>query len=68
MQALFTIGDLRRRLGVPLHRLQYAVDTHGPQPAKRIGIQRVWTEDQLPAIEESLRRTADRGKTAGTAQ
>jgi len=62
MSAFLTIGDLRRRLGEPLHRVQYAIDKHGPAPAARIGIQRVWTEEQVPAVAEALRRTADRTK------
>ncbi|MHC4405407.1 MAG: hypothetical protein ACYTG0_37650 [Planctomycetota bacterium] len=68
---LLAISDLRRITGQPSHIIDYAVDRHGPEPAGRIGITRVWLREDLPRIQESLRRTAqhstlsERRETAG---
>jgi hypothetical protein len=59
---------LRRRLREPIHRLQYALNAYGPAPAGRVGIQRVWTEQQISAIQESLRKTAENRNVAEAVQ
>lgn len=67
MGQFLTIADLRRITGEPAHVLNFAIDRHGPQPVGRIGIARVWTEAELPAIRESLRKTAARSTTRAKA-
>jgi len=57
MSELLTISDLCRLTGVPLHVLGYALRRHGPPPAARIGIARVWGRDQLELVLASLRLT-----------
>ncbi len=59
MQRLFTITDLTKVIGKPEHIVNYAVKRHGPDPARRVGITRLWTEDQIPAVRASIARTAD---------
>ena len=58
MDDLLTIADLQRLTGLPLHKIIYSLRRYGPKPAGRIGITRVWHREDLPAILESLRRTA----------
>jgi hypothetical protein len=59
MSNALTISELRQLLGVPRHRITYALDRYGPAPAFRVGTLRFWGRDSLPAIEESLKRTTE---------
>ena len=59
MGDLLTISDLRRLTGEPAHVINHAIQRFGPEPKGRIGISRVWSNDDLPLIQESLRRTAE---------
>jgi hypothetical protein len=58
MGEFLTISDLRRLTGEPAHRINHVIGRFGPEPAGRIGISRVWRPDQVAAVKESLRRTA----------
>lgn len=58
MGDLLTLGDLRRITGQASHILNHAIERFGPEPAGRVGIARVWNRADLPAILESLERTA----------
>ncbi len=60
MGEFLTISDLRRITGEPAHRINHALNRFGPEPAGRIGIARVWRPDQVPALQESLRKTSER--------
>ena len=60
MGGFLTIADLRRITGEAAHILNHAIDRYGPDPAGRIGNARVWLREDLPRIQESLRRTAQR--------
>ncbi len=60
MGEFLTISDLRRITGEPAHRINHALVRFGPDPAGRIGIARVWRPDQVPAIQESLKKTSKR--------
>lgn len=51
---LMTIGELAIRLGVSTHRLKYAIDQYHIEPTRRVGIIRVWSEDQIFLIESAL--------------
>ena len=55
---LFTLGQLAERLDVPIHRLKYAIDIHGIKPRFRIGITRVWADEDVPRIKSALARVA----------
>ena len=61
---LFTLGQLAeevRKSGGPhvsTHQLKYAIDQYGIDPITRVGILRVWTEDEIPRIKRALARIA----------
>lgn len=59
MGDLLTITDLSRLTGEPAHIINHAILRFGPEPKGRIGISRVWPLEDLPLIEEALRRTAE---------
>ena len=58
--SILTMGDLKRVTGEPYHVVNHAVNRFGPQPRARIGIHRIWDSSDLPAIRDSLDRTAER--------
>jgi hypothetical protein len=62
MSDCLTLGDLRRITGEPAHVLNHALNRFGPEPAGRIGIVRVWRQDQVPAILASLQKTCARSR------
>ena len=64
MGDVLTVADLRRITGKPRHVICHALDRHGPEPAGRIGITRVWNRDDLPRIRESLAKTERRGSSS----
>ena len=55
---LLTLGQLAGRLDVSTHRLAYAIAQYPVKPRMRIGITRVWSEEDIPRIESSLARVA----------
>lgn len=55
---LLTITQIAKLENEPPHRVGYAIERYQIQPAQRVGIIRVFTRDQLPAIRAALRRTA----------
>ena len=55
---LLTLGQLADRLDVSTHRLKYAIDQSRIKPRMRVGITRVWYEDDIPRIEAALARVA----------
>jgi hypothetical protein len=59
MRGVLSIADLRRITGKPSHVINHALLRYGPEPIGRIGIARIWRREDLPKIEESLRRTAE---------
>lgn len=64
MDNLISISDVRKITGEPAHRIAYALDRYGPEPAGRVGITRVWSREALPEIQESLRKTAEKSTLA----
>lgn len=60
-QELLTVGDIARRLNTSVHRVSYAIETYRIAPVMRAGIIRLFSLEQLPAIESALRRTAEAG-------
>jgi hypothetical protein len=60
MSEFLTISDLCRLVGEPDHIVNHALRRFGPAPRGRIGIARVWLQDDLAALRDSLHRTAER--------
>ncbi len=62
VNALPTVGQIAKRLGVPNHRVTYVIETRGITPVGVAGNARVFTEADVEHIESELRRIdADRG-------
>jgi hypothetical protein len=57
MQKLLHIGALAKAVGEPLHRVDYAVERHGPEPLFLVSGMRAWSLDQVPQVRASLRKT-----------
>jgi len=53
---LLTIGDISNRIGIPQHRVAYAIKRYGVEPAQRAGMTRLWTEDCVERIAAAVRR------------
>jgi DNA-binding transcriptional MerR regulator len=61
-----TVGEIARRLGVPLHRIEYVVRARRIAPSGRAGNARVFTEADVARIASELRRI-ESAKEAGYA-
>lgn len=55
---LLTLGQIAQQLGVSIHRAKYAIESYRIEPVTRIGIMRVWSEDDLPRIKSAIARVA----------
>lgn len=55
-EKLLTIGQIAQRLGQPLHRVRYVVETRGIEPAQRIAHCRAFTIEAEQRIAAELRR------------
>ena len=51
-----TVGEIAKRLGVPLHRVLYVVRSRDIRPASRAGNVRVFAESDLMYIGSEIRR------------
>lgn len=51
-----TIGEIVRRTGFPLHRIEYVIRTRGIRPTGRAGNARIFTEVDVSRIASELRR------------
>ena len=49
---MFTVGELARRAGVPVHRVTYVIETRGIEPIGRAVQARVFSQE---AAEQVLR-------------
>lgn len=65
MQTMYTLGDLARRFNVSLPQVKYALEASRIEARQRVGIVRVWNDDDLPAIESALKRIAERRASYG---
>ena len=54
MTANLTLGDVARQLGVPRNRVEYAVEKAGIRERGRVGILRVYGEDQVGVIAAAI--------------
>ena len=56
ISSLPTVGEIARRLGVPLHRVEYVILSRNLRPSGRAGNARVFTEADVAHIASELRR------------
>jgi len=66
-QQLLTIGEIAR-LGAPIHRVEYAVQSLGIRPPSRAGALRVFDDADLNTIAGALSRARDRMPADGASQ
>jgi DNA-binding transcriptional MerR regulator len=52
---LATLGDVARRLGVPVHRVTYILRTRNIQPTSRAATYRLFDNDVVARIAKELR-------------
>jgi DNA-binding transcriptional MerR regulator len=57
-----TVGEIARRLGVPIHRVLYVIRSRGLRPACRAGNARVFSEADSAFIEHEIARMAREAK------
>lgn len=60
-----TVGEISRRLGVPLHKVEYVIRARGIHASGRAGNARVFTEADLERIASELRRIRAESPTGG---
>lgn len=51
-----TVGEIAARLGVPVHRVVYLIQSRNIQPAGKAGHARVFSESDVQYIASELRR------------
>lgn len=57
-----TVGEIARRLGEPIHRIEYIITARKIEPSGRAGNLRVFNEADVDRIASELRRiNAERG-------
>ena len=59
MGELQTISDIADSLGVPRHRVAYAVRTRGIEPTTRVKHYRLFDQDAVETIRAELAQIAD---------
>ena len=57
---MLTVGDIARRCGEPIHRVEYVIKARGINPAGRVGNLRVYSEADADRIAEELAEIAYR--------
>lgn len=57
-----TKGEILKRLGPDVRpwQFEHAVSVYGIAPIDRLGIIRLWAEEDIDRIKSALRRTAER--------
>ena len=61
VSAVPTVGSIARRLGEPIHRVEYIIRSRNIQPSGRAGNCRVFTDADIAYIAAEFRRI-DAGK------
>jgi hypothetical protein len=51
-----TVGEIARRVGVPIHRVEYVIRTRNIHPTGWAGNARVFTDAEVAYIASELRR------------
>jgi hypothetical protein len=57
--ALPTVGQIAQRLGVPVHRISYVIDSRGIKPVGWAGNAKVFDEPAVQRIGSELKRIAE---------
>ncbi len=58
-ESLLTVGELARRLGRPVHAIEYVIRSRDIKPCGWAGHARVFSEADVAFIESELRRIAE---------
>lgn len=66
LPALLTVGELAKRLDVPIHRVEYLIRSRNLQPAQRAGNNRVFTESDLQYLAGIINRAAEDARRQGS--
>jgi hypothetical protein len=64
-QSMPTVGEIARRLGEPVHRIEYIIRSRGLRPNSRAGNARVFSEADVRAIAVELARIGRRRPEGG---
>lgn len=56
VQAIPTIGEIARRLGVPIHCIDYVIRARRIRPSGRAGNVRVFSAEDVSRIAEEINR------------
>jgi DNA-binding transcriptional MerR regulator len=59
-----TVGEIARRLGESLHRIEYVIRSRNIQPASRAGHVRIFAEADVAHIADELRQIDARQEQA----
>ncbi len=62
-----TVGEVARRTGYPLHKVEYVIRSRNIEPAGRAGTARVFSDAAVERIASELRRI-DEAKEGGREQ
>lgn len=63
--AMLTVGEIARRTGRPLHRIEYVIRARKIRPSGKAGNAHVFTEADVELIAGELRRIdAEKGELA----
>ena len=54
--AMLTVGEISRRLGQPLHKIEYVIRSRQILPSARAGNARVFSEPHVGLIARELKR------------
>lgn len=54
--SIATIGEIARRLAVPVHRIEYVIRARGIPPCGRAGNTRVFAEETVKTIAAALQQ------------
>jgi DNA-binding transcriptional MerR regulator len=57
-----TVGELARRIGCPVHRVEYLIRARNLQPIQRAGNARVFSEKDAAFVRDEIQRIGERGK------
>ena len=61
-----TVGEIARRLGESLHRIEYVIRSRNIRPAGRAGHVRIFAEAEVAHIADELRRIDARQEPAAS--
>jgi predicted transcriptional regulator len=64
MEAIMnTIGVIAQRLGVPIHKVEYAIRSQQIKAESKAGIAKVYSDDQVEQISRALDKIKTRKNT-----